>query len=283
LAWVPVRLAPRFERLWNQLGIDNVVTHDRMPEVVIIDLPDIDSVESRHREMVNGLMSDLDRVLWVVDPEKYRDRVLHEHHLRPRAAAGSKFRFVLNQIDRLSEAELEAVASDLASVLAGDGFVDAQLSLVAADPTVGPPVGTEELWEEITIDLRTPDDGAQRARTELGRGIKMLEPLVTPVEFGPRWDAVRMAAADRWAQSGVEGLRMLTSFVQDLSFETPEIPSDLDVASLVGVAPDATVARHLDATLGRWLRDRLRPRAATRAVLTELTMVLQPTVPSAVE
>ena len=52
-------------------------THARadLGRVVILDLPDVDSLEAGHRAAVEALLPKLDVVAWVTDPEKYADAV----------------------------------------------------------------------------------------------------------------------------------------------------------------------------------------------------------------
>ena len=53
--------------------------------LVLLDLPDFDSVERSHRVEVQRVVALADLMVWVVDPQKYADGVLHEHYLRPLA------------------------------------------------------------------------------------------------------------------------------------------------------------------------------------------------------
>ena len=50
--------------------------------VVVLDLPDIDSLEAGHRAAVEAVLPKVDVVAWVTDPEKYADAVLHDDFLR---------------------------------------------------------------------------------------------------------------------------------------------------------------------------------------------------------
>ncbi|CAM5423474.1 Putative GTPase OS=Streptomyces violarus OX=67380 GN=FHS41_003698 PE=4 SV=1 [Streptomyces violarus] len=69
--------------------------------LVLIDLPDHDSAAVQHRERVDRILALVDAVIWVVDPEKYADAVLHERYLRPLAGHAEVMFVVLNQTDRL--------------------------------------------------------------------------------------------------------------------------------------------------------------------------------------
>ncbi len=69
--------------------------------LVLVDLPDHDSAVVQHREQVDRILALVDAVIWVVDPEKYADAVLHERYLRPLAGHAEVMFVVLNQVDRL--------------------------------------------------------------------------------------------------------------------------------------------------------------------------------------
>jgi len=65
--------------------------------LVLLDLPDFDSVEASHRLEVDRLVRLVDLLVWVVDPQKYADAALHEHYLRPLASHAAAMLVVLNQ------------------------------------------------------------------------------------------------------------------------------------------------------------------------------------------
>ncbi len=90
--------------------------------LVLLDLPDFDSVEARHRLEVERLLELVDLVVWVVDPQKYADGALHERYLRPMAAYAGTMVVVLNQSDLLSEDGLAACRKDLGRLLSADGL-----------------------------------------------------------------------------------------------------------------------------------------------------------------
>ncbi|MGI5528198.1 YfjP family GTPase [Streptomyces syringium] len=90
--------------------------------LVLLDLPDHDSAAPGHREQVDRLLGLVDAVIWVVDPEKYADAVLHERYLRPLAGYAEVTFVVLNQVDRLSGDAADQVLDDLRRLLDEDGL-----------------------------------------------------------------------------------------------------------------------------------------------------------------
>lgn len=280
LAWVPASLVSRLEGLFERFDIKDIVVHDLDQPIAIIDLPDVDSVDGRHRRAVAGLLPIIDLVVWVVDPEKYRDRVLHAEHLAPLAMHHERFRFVLNQVDRVAAGDISVLVDDLAAALVADGVQDPVIWLAAADPPLGPPIGVEAVWEGLIGELNSKADSDLSLASELRRGLGMLAPHVQAVGLGARWDQVSHFAAGLWASGKKsEATRELQMFLIELSTEAPDIEPDLDLDSLIGtpVGDASAVSRHFDVTLGRYFRDRLRARAITRALADELALSLPPT------
>ncbi len=90
--------------------------------LVLVDLPDHDSAAVQHREQVDRILALVDAVIWVVDPEKYADAVLHERYLRPMAGHAEVMFVVLNQVDRLPGEAADQVLDDLRRLLDEDGI-----------------------------------------------------------------------------------------------------------------------------------------------------------------
>jgi GTP-binding protein EngB required for normal cell division len=90
--------------------------------LVLLDLPDHDSVEVEHRIRAERLYGRVDLLVWVVDPQKYADAALHVRYLRPLAGHASVVVLVLNHADRLTEPERERCLADLRRLAAQDGL-----------------------------------------------------------------------------------------------------------------------------------------------------------------
>jgi energy-coupling factor transporter ATP-binding protein EcfA2 len=140
VAWVPADAAAELRPLLGWVGVERVVSHDdaRFGELCLLDLPDYDSVERRHRATVDELLPRVDAVCWVLDPEKYSDRVLHEDYLRPLAHHADRAVFVVNRRDVIGGAgQVAALTADLRRRLAADGIGDPPVFVVSADPPDG--------------------------------------------------------------------------------------------------------------------------------------------------
>lgn len=90
--------------------------------LVLLDLPDFDSVEAAHRAEVDRLVRVVDLLVWVVDPQKYADASLHDQYLRPLAGHRDVMMVALNQADRLSDEEVAACRRHLGTLLSEEGL-----------------------------------------------------------------------------------------------------------------------------------------------------------------
>jgi GTPase Era involved in 16S rRNA processing len=90
--------------------------------LVLLDVPDHDSTAVHHRLEVDRLVGLVDLLVWVVDPQKYADEALHSGYLRKLVGHDDVMLVVLNQIDRLADAEVDTCRTDLRRLLDADGL-----------------------------------------------------------------------------------------------------------------------------------------------------------------
>ncbi|TDB97035.1 ABC transporter [Micromonospora fluostatini] len=141
LDWVGVLPRHRFVRESALDGDDE----SALRGLVLLDLPDFDSVQRSHQLEVDRLLGLVDLVVWVVDPQKYADRLIHTNYLREFHRHKDVTLVVLNQADRLAPAELPRVLDDLRRLLDDDGLGGVPLLATAAlDPS-----GMGELREAL--------------------------------------------------------------------------------------------------------------------------------------
>ncbi|MGC4808038.1 GTPase [Micromonospora sp. DT233] len=137
LDWVGVLPRHRFVRESALDADDEAALHG----LVLLDLPDFDSVQRAHQLEVDRLLGLVDLVVWVVDPQKYADRMIHNSYLREFRRHRDVTLVVLNQADQLPPAELPRVLEDLRRLLDADGLDGVPLlATTAVDPA-----GTVEL------------------------------------------------------------------------------------------------------------------------------------------
>ena len=89
--------------------------------LILLDMPDFDSVTTTNRDLAARMMRYVDVLVWVVDPQKYADAVIHRDFMVPLAASGAQALCVLNQADKLAPAEVPAVLASLTRLLQAEG------------------------------------------------------------------------------------------------------------------------------------------------------------------
>ena len=220
VAWVPADAAAELGPLLRWVGVDKVVSHAdaRFGELCLLDLPDYDSVEAAHRATVDQVLPRVDAVCWVLDPEKYNDRVLHEDYLRPLAHHADRAVFVVNRRDVIGDArQVAALTADLRRTLEADGISGRPVFVLSADPPDGADRGeleelrawlSERLQAKAVVAERLAADCRQRGN-ELARlagmeGEDAGRPLVGD---DARRDARRRAVTAARSAVDVEGVR----------------------------------------------------------------------------
>ena len=89
--------------------------------LILLDMPDFDSVTTTNRDLAARMMRYVDVLVWVVDPQKYADAVIHRDFMVPLAASGAQALCVLNQADKLAPAEVPAVLASFTRLLQAEG------------------------------------------------------------------------------------------------------------------------------------------------------------------
>ena len=100
--------------------------------LLLLDLPDFDSVESAHRLEVDRVVALADLVVWVVEPQKYADASLHDRYLRPLQTHGATLAVVLNKADLLSPGEIDDERRGASRLLGDDGLAAMPVLVVSA-------------------------------------------------------------------------------------------------------------------------------------------------------
>ncbi len=218
---VPRSVGQSMDGFLDRLGIDERHVHDG-PAVCLIDLPDTDSVEMDHRHRVDNMIPLVDAVAWVVDPEKYRDARLHHDYLRPMAPYSPQFLLVINQVDRLSPEDAEAVEEDVAKALVEDGIPDCPVLLVAAAPPAGPPLGVDEIWGTLVRMRDNRDLLYRKLLTDLAGASESLAASVgQSLDFDRRAVDVEGRAVEALAaRESTAATSILVGFVDELGRET---------------------------------------------------------------
>ncbi len=118
LNWLGV---PRRHQISRDSELD-VPAEDDLDGLVLLDLPDFDSTSVDHRVEVDRLIGLADLFIWVVDPQKYADNVLHQLYLRRLNRHDDVMLMVLNKVDVLDVEGETACVADLRRLLIEDGL-----------------------------------------------------------------------------------------------------------------------------------------------------------------
>ncbi|MFF0787956.1 GTPase [Streptomyces spiralis] len=148
--------------------------------LVLVDLPDHDSAAVQHREHVDRILGLVDAVIWVVDPEKYADAVLHERYLRPMAGHAEIMFVVLNQVDRLPGEAADQVLDDLRRLLDEDGIAlgehgEPGATVLALSALTGDGIG--ELREALGEFVAERGAAARRISADVDAAATRLRPV----------------------------------------------------------------------------------------------------------
>lgn len=124
---------------------------DELDGLVLVDLPDFDSRELRHRVEADRILERADVFVWVADPQKYADARLHDDYLQPLRHHETVMLLVLNQVDRLPDRDdVQRVAEDLSRLVAADGAGDHEVITTSARTGEG----IDELRSRIATVVR---------------------------------------------------------------------------------------------------------------------------------
>lgn len=211
--------------------------------LVLVDLPDHDSAAVQHREHVDRILALVDAVVWVVDPEKYADAVLHERYLRPMAGHAEIMFVVLNQTDRLPGEATEQVLDDLRRLLDEDGIALGEY---------GEPGATVLALSALT------GDGVGELREALGQ-------FVTERGAPARRISADVEAA-AWRLRPVYATGRRTGLSEEARDEFAARLADAVGATAAGEAAERAWLRNANRACGtpwlrlwRWYQDRLEP------------------------
>lgn len=105
--------------------------------LVLLDLPDHDSVVGGYAGTVDRFIGLADLMIWVLDPQKYADAAVHRRYLEPLAGHAAVTAIILNQSDLLSDQEAEDCVADLRRLLDNAEFRDPRVLLASAKTGAG--------------------------------------------------------------------------------------------------------------------------------------------------
>lgn len=180
LDWLEVDTERRISRGTELDGAEE----ESLAGLILLDLPDHDSIASAHREIVDRILPLVDLLIWVVDPQKYADEALHAGYLQSFVGAEASMIVVLNQIDTVAAAGRDALVADVSRLLREDGLVGVDVRAVSARTGEG----IDELRETLREAVSRRSVAARRLADELDReGRRIAEEVPASVleQVGP--------------------------------------------------------------------------------------------------
>jgi hypothetical protein len=142
--------------------------------LILLDLPDFDSVAESHRVEVDRLLGLVDLVVWVLDPQKYADNLVHREYLARLRRYRDVTAVVLNQADLLAPDDADRCLLDLRRLLDADGVGGVPAFLTSAVTPHGP-APLESLLERTVAARRA---ALQRLAGDIAGVVTDLAPLV---------------------------------------------------------------------------------------------------------
>lgn len=174
LDWLGVSGERRIER---ESALDGDTQVD-LRGLVLLDLPDHDSIEPEHRAVVDRVLPQVDVLMWVVDPQKYADDALHNTYLRSLTGHEGSMVMVLNQIDTVPTQAQASVLRDVDRLLREDGLVGVGVHAASARTGDGLP-GVRAVLARAVASRGVAETRAQAELDDAGR---QLASAVAPEE-----------------------------------------------------------------------------------------------------
>jgi predicted GTPase len=275
LSWLGVARDRRIER---ESALDGDEQAD-LRGLVLLDLPDHDSIEPAHRAVVDRVLPQVDLLVWVVDPQKYADDALHNRYLKELAGHEGSMIVLLNQVDTVPREAQAALLADVARLLREDGLTGVGVYAASARTGEGLPAlraalaravaarGLAEVRAEAELDdaarllgatvadaepdLAGPADravdgllaaaGVAESAAGLERAVRSGDR--TPVRLGPTAPERVEAVRDAWLDAVAGPLpRLWARTVREKVADAPELAAAAD-AALERVVPPSGRAR----------------------------------------
>ncbi|OKL54484.1 hypothetical protein BSZ39_03685 [Bowdeniella nasicola] len=229
--------------LTNYLGIERerVTSHTTelerahekaLEDLVLLDLPDHDSVKDAHSGLVDSLLPLVDVLVWVVDPQKYADHILHSRYLAKMRRRADAMVIVMNHIDRVPEARREALLADLAGVLELDGLLGVPILATSAETGEG----IDELRRLLAKANAEPSMVERTASAELDAVVAKLKEKLSDTDSPVTPQLVNDTASELVTACGVDAvidaLGHAISHPRDASVPPSQSPSYATVAAV---------------------------------------------------
>lgn len=255
LAWVPVEAEPGLATLLDRLAISQRVSQDLLSGTAILDMTDVDSLESGHRTMVEHLLPQVDVAIWVFDPVKYADALLHAEFIAPMSGLADRMLFVLNRVDTLSPRDRVEVVDHLHELLVADGIARPIVFETSASPPFGEPSGVATVVDHLRHRLEEKTIRLSRIIAEAGEVAHMLASAAGVVGgsatgFDSAWSEVR-ALARAAPSAGRAGFESLCLAAERVVLDVAARSGPVLGPALLQAFPPHFIARLVEESLAR--------------------------------
>lgn len=183
---------------WLEVGNrHDVGPSDELGGLILLDVPDYDSVREANRLEMERIAEHADLLLWVTDPEKYGDAAMHAYLARL-SGHGAVMAMVLNKADTLPPEQMGHCRADLMLLLQDAGLYETEV-LTAAAATDPPQVErVRALLVRAVAERRAMTD---RLRADVGHAANE---LMNELGSAPADHAVATKTADVLARDLVD-------------------------------------------------------------------------------
>ncbi|MFC5280409.1 GTPase [Arcanobacterium canis] len=162
LDWLDIRRRHVSAQLGERFSVNG--------KIMLVDLPDIDSIQIENQSKAHAIIERADVTVWVLDPQKYADAVVHEDYLSQLREHSEALVIVLNKVDLLNPDERQYVENDVARLIADDG-VSVRVLPVS--------VASGEGLAELSQLLGTKVEAADVQRTKIAADLRMMSKRIS--------------------------------------------------------------------------------------------------------
>ncbi len=172
--------------------------------LLLLDLPDHDSVVTGSAAMVDRLVKLADMLVWVLDPLKYADASVHRRYLVPLAGHAAVTTVVLNKSDTLTPDQVADCAADLRRLLDAEGLIETPVLVTSAATGAG----LDELGRTLATVVAARQAASDRITADIDALLERFAVYAgdsVPGWLPPAAPAPRLAAAPTADATGTAG------------------------------------------------------------------------------
>lgn len=224
--------------LLDWIGVDQsrrlgLIGSPELRGVVLLDLPDHDSVNADNRAIVDRVVPLADLLVWVMDPQKYADNAVHSAYLAVASDHGQPSLVVLNHVDRLETEAAWEIVRDLQRLLEEDGLMGVPVMPISARTGQG----VDNLLAELAGAAQAHSVAAEAVRADLVAAGRSLSRALAR-EADPQLPDIEELVGALATAAGIEALADASASVA--LGRTKAVPS------LLGIRMEAVERERLD-------------------------------------